>query len=1224
MILKDAGVNKLHRLRVLHIYKADYNLILGMKWRALMHHAADKGRLNNGQYGRHGRSPLEPVFIEEMQSEISRASRKSLVKFDNDATSCYDRILVAIASITSRKYGLHKNVAFVMARTLQEAKYRLKTELGISEDFYQHTKLNPIHGTGQGSQNSPAIWCLISSILFDCHESKAYGATFESPDKKESIKLYMIGFVDDSTGQVNVFSENVQPPPTVIIQRMKHDAQLWNDLLWVSGGDLELPKCSYHVIHYQFAKNGTPSLQGGQVGEAMIIQTGDRMAAQTIPPLSAHTAHKTLGHWKDPAGNQEQQRRRLKKKSDEEGTFIQRSPLNRSEAWTYYFAIYLTSVGYVLPNCFFSFKELDKIQRRAIRATFAKCGFNRNTKRAILFGPVRLGGGSFRHLYTVQGVGQITTFLKSWRSSSQSGSLLRIAVHWAQYAIGTGCSFLTDVTTDLPHMEVKWLQSLREYLKHVDGTIEIDADGVLPVQRANDFYIMDAIIQSGRFTPKEIRLLNYCRMYLQALTASDITTADGINLDYAKLYGHYHPITSANTNIHHFHQERPDDEVWRIWFRANLIWSDGTQLKEALGGWTIPHSQQRQNAPAYYNRPDRSLYLPTADNQYRKYSLSGELSQSDNGLNIVPILPVSALPTRIRADTSWIQPDHLPSLYRQPSGPPPGTFRSFLDQKADWENHLFHSLELQLDPFQLLEGLQQLPFSCTSDGSVRYQREGSFGWALSFQNGDRPVHCSGPVYGFKPTSYRAEGYGLLSMIRFLLCLSEYCGNTQPLHAFKMASDNSSLVDNAIAFQADNYSLDIPLAEPLDYQRAAQHTLVSDWDVLNEIRLSLPLLLGQPTILWVKGHHDRDKPYAELPLLAQLNVDADAYAGQFQDQFGANRPKAPRFPHNKAQLHLSGGTITYKLQAFVRHADTAPALEAYIQQRCKWSQSTMESVDWAAHGNALQRGIHDRVRLTKLVHDLLPTNHFVHQFIEGRKSTCPSCTCDHEDRDHVLRCKHPARKRWRTQCLVNIRKITDTQDTKPYLQTILLDGLTEWLEGRTISAAVYPPQYGHLIHQQTAIGWRQMFNGRLSAEWANLQDDHLHANKLASKTRSGTLWTTNIITAIWAQFEVIWKLRNEVIHGHDSHSRGLIRRQTAEFQLKSIYDRRAEYLPRDRKVLFESIDQHLQLPTTAILNWVIIHQPMFSDSRIQFRKNSTTGVREITHYFPLSEETTTVS
>jgi hypothetical protein len=27
---------------------------------------------------------MEPVFIEEMENEISRASRKSLVKFDND------------------------------------------------------------------------------------------------------------------------------------------------------------------------------------------------------------------------------------------------------------------------------------------------------------------------------------------------------------------------------------------------------------------------------------------------------------------------------------------------------------------------------------------------------------------------------------------------------------------------------------------------------------------------------------------------------------------------------------------------------------------------------------------------------------------------------------------------------------------------------------------------------------------------------------------------------------------------------------------------------------------------------------------------------------------------------------------------------------------------------------------------------------------------------------
>jgi hypothetical protein len=33
-----------------------------------------------------------------------------------------------------------------------------------------------------------------------------------------------------------------------------------------------------------------------------------------------------------------------------------------------------------------------------MRAIFAKCGFNPNTKSLILYGPSRLGGASFRHL----------------------------------------------------------------------------------------------------------------------------------------------------------------------------------------------------------------------------------------------------------------------------------------------------------------------------------------------------------------------------------------------------------------------------------------------------------------------------------------------------------------------------------------------------------------------------------------------------------------------------------------------------------------------------------------------------------------------------------------------------------------------------------------------------------------------------------------------------------
>lgn len=76
-----------------------------------------------------------------------------------------------------------------------------------------------------------------------------------------------------------------------------------------------------------------------------------------IPALSAHTAHKTLGHFKDPSGNQVKQYKKMKAKSGKVGIFVRCSMLDQSEAWVYYFSIFLTSVCHALPNCFFTLKE---------------------------------------------------------------------------------------------------------------------------------------------------------------------------------------------------------------------------------------------------------------------------------------------------------------------------------------------------------------------------------------------------------------------------------------------------------------------------------------------------------------------------------------------------------------------------------------------------------------------------------------------------------------------------------------------------------------------------------------------------------------------------------------------------------------------------------------------------------------------------------------------------
>jgi hypothetical protein len=197
---------------------------------------------------------------------------------------------------------------------------------------------------------------------------------------------------------------------------LTHDSQLWSDLLWTSGGALELPKCLYHYWNYSFTKTGKPFLQGSQIGPDIIIQVGDRSKSETVPFRSAYESYKTLGYYKSPCGSQRKQFSVLKTKCDNHARIVTTSAMTRSEAWTYYFSMYLTSPGYSLPLSHFSPPELYSLETRSLPALITKIGFNRNTSCKVLYGPARLNGGGFRPFATEQGVGQIQYMFKQWTS----------------------------------------------------------------------------------------------------------------------------------------------------------------------------------------------------------------------------------------------------------------------------------------------------------------------------------------------------------------------------------------------------------------------------------------------------------------------------------------------------------------------------------------------------------------------------------------------------------------------------------------------------------------------------------------------------------------------------------------------------------------------------------------------------------------------------------------
>ena len=376
MIEKDPGSPKIHQLRVIHLYEADYNLILGVKWWELLHHAVDRGFINESQFGSQpGKEAIDAIFVRELEYKIGRLTRKGVIHFDNDASSCYDRIPCFLANVISRKYGMHRNICIVQGRTLAEAKYHLKTKLGISDDFIQHSRAFPIFGTGQGSGNSPMYWLFISSTLFDLYEHRAGGSHYSSPDGSIKTDVKIVGFVDDTRNSTNDFANN-EVPLEILLNKATQDSQLWHDLLRACNQSLELSKCGYHAIMYSFQPTGEPTLETRPPSAIRLQDFSDHPI--DINQWDNTTATKYLGVYKCPA-DQKKQFEFLLQRCNGFSRIVTCSHLTRKETKCFYWAIYRLSVNYALPTTYFSLKELNKIQAKSHASMLAKSGFNRFT-----------------------------------------------------------------------------------------------------------------------------------------------------------------------------------------------------------------------------------------------------------------------------------------------------------------------------------------------------------------------------------------------------------------------------------------------------------------------------------------------------------------------------------------------------------------------------------------------------------------------------------------------------------------------------------------------------------------------------------------------------------------------------------------------------------------------------------------------------------------------------
>ena len=1175
MIFKETGNYKINRLRVIHIYEADFNLLLAIKWRQLIQSAEMSGSINEGLFGgRPGREAQSLTFLEELKYDLSILTRRTLFHFDNDAASCYDRIIISLASLLNRKYGMHRRVTAVHAKTLEEARFHLRTPSGISTESYTHSLQFPIYGSGQGSGNSPAIWLFISSTICDIHQSISYGASFTNPEGSETVRISMVGFVDDCTCTYNDFQPQHELNYKSMTRRMQSDAQAWNDLLWCTGGKLELNKCSFHALRFEFHPNGAPRVIAGTPDEPILVRDSETKEMVPIIAKSSSDPHKTLGHWKAPnEPNSKTQLAAIVDKSQQQTILIATGTLSRHGASLAYFGIYLASLRYVLPQCHFQHDQLDKAEMKTVSTILAKCGFNRHTPKPLRYAPSSHAGCGMIPWWVTQSEGQITLFLKHWRTDTIISKTLRVATAWGQWLSGLSCSFLFDVTTPLPHFEARWLKSLRIALDRANMQLHLNKTYVLPPERTNDIYIMEWAVLYSELSPEAIKVLNYCRLYLHVTTISELFDSDSHKI-LSYMYECRRPPWFNKRQFMPIQIRPSSHQIRKVWkpFCNRWIQKIGFHHTHPLGQWTHQaahcrpyrisyvecHKEPHLYEPTYYvwfidsywelilthtDSPNWILlslrypttWRPTSTSAPTHLISAGYLNTRKtyrcaalNSPHIPPIImpPSSALPIDHHIDDTPLHP--LNTVVTSNYAYPAPSFQTYVTSLPPWESLLLQHVRFGNDLPQLatiLHNLYRSPGHRLFAVAQNWFKDNtaSFGWILFSTNGDSIAAAHGPSPG-PPSRSRADAWGILSLLRFL-------------HHLPLAHHHDVLFPPISILHRNPRVIRLMRNRPKWNTVYANETLSPNWDIMEQSFHSLTDLAIQ--ISW-QTLMDFKQQFQRLDYSPLLSFDSridhlKTHTKDFLEKYYQRIDYSPFLPSSMCMLISSTGTIHQNYHTAYREAVTIPALHHYLRTKHKWSPPTLADINWQWFTKATSLYRHaSSNHLTKLVHNQLPTPDRLQK--QGGKhwssAICPHCQSDsRETFDHMLRCDHPAAIQFR----IALPKAVTTHCTAYRAPSSVQQSLLLAVDIALGATPFHPhdtpsPQASALVlDAQAEIGWMPLLRGFLSHKWRRYLTDQTRLRPKPTLRCTPDQFYYKLILIFWKAQTDFWTAYQDLRH-----------------------------------------------------------------------------------------------
>ena len=182
---KIPGRPRIEKLRIIMLYGAKFNFVLKLFWgRRLVRHAELHRCLGDENHGsRSGRQSTDAQLQKLLLYKYARLTRTSLITVNNDAKSCYDRIIKPLAMITCIAVGLPLMAAVMHNKTHHGMQHSIKTRHGTLRP-YSGTDDDVLEGTGQGSGASPAIWLIYSMSLLRAFQQFTPGMKVQAHSRR--------------------------------------------------------------------------------------------------------------------------------------------------------------------------------------------------------------------------------------------------------------------------------------------------------------------------------------------------------------------------------------------------------------------------------------------------------------------------------------------------------------------------------------------------------------------------------------------------------------------------------------------------------------------------------------------------------------------------------------------------------------------------------------------------------------------------------------------------------------------------------------------------------------------------------------------------------------------------------------------------------------------------------------------------------------------------------